>query len=175
MDGAVVSTDEAFPAEILLGESRKAKVMPGRLTADIAMYESVDAPKRYFLMFKYRANDPKVASEPDGAQEVKMFRQKQFEVFSDTAPANTAPNLLPAKFEIQGLSNAPVVAKTVQSGYKFVNPGASKERGVLAVYQNLQLSGQQKDQKANCVGPVLWWGTVKDRAEAQQICEDEKY
>ena len=105
----------------------------------------------------------------------KSMRVCWHSMFSDTAPAGTAPNLLPAKFEIQGLSTAPVVEKTVRSVYRFVNPGASAEKGVLAVYQNKQLTGQQKDQKANCVGPVLWWGTVKDRAEAQKICEEEKY
>ena len=172
MDGAVSSVDEKFPDVIDLPESRQAAVMSGRKQADIAMYESKDVtgkpePKKYFVMFKYDALDPKDAAKPDGAKEKKRFRQKPFEVFSSTNP-------LPGSFAMQGLVGGIVVKDRVASGYKFVS-GSTKEKGVLAVFQNKQVSGDnQKDKPENCVGPVVWWG-LADREAALKVCQEDKF
>ncbi len=57
--------------------------------------------------------------------------------------------------------------------YHFLT-GTIKEKGVQAVFQNKQLSGGgQKNNVANCVGPIVWWG-LGDRAEALKACQDDK-
>jgi hypothetical protein len=167
MDGAVSSTDEKFPDKLMLAESREAKPMQGRVTADVAVYESVDAPKKYFVMYKYYGMDPVDPTKPDGEKTKKVFRQKQFEVFSSSNP-------LPANFDQQGLLGAPAVRKTVSSGYRFIS-GSTREKGVLAMFQEKQVSGDnQQSKKANCVGPIIWWG-VADRDAAQKVCEEDKF
>lgn len=170
MDGAVSSVDEAFPPKIDLADSRQAKAV--RTQADIALYESLDLndkpePKKYYLMFKYDALDAKEPTKPDGDKEPKRFRQKPFEVFSSTNP-------LPASFEIQGLVGGAVVRDRVASGYRFIS-GSTIEKGVLAVFQNKQVSGDnQKDKPDNCVGPVVWWG-LADRDAALEACKEDKF
>lgn len=162
MDGAVTSVDEKFPDKIDLPESRQAKAV--KVQADIALYESVDLndkpePKKHFVMFRYKAQD--------GA-EAKVFRQKPFEVFN---AANPYPG---DALQLQGLTGGPVVKDRVASGYKFVS-GSTRERGVLAVFQNKQVTATNaKDGAANCVGPVIWWG-LKDRDAALKVCQDDKF
>ena len=161
MDGAVSSVDDTFRDKIDLPESRQGKAI--KIQADIALYESIDLndkpePKKYYVTFRYSALDP---TEP------KTFRQKPFEVF------NTANPYPGAALQMQGLTGGPAVKDRVASGYKFV-PGSKVERGVLAVYQNKQVTAANAQQgAANCVGPVLWWG-LKDRDAALKACQDDK-
>lgn len=162
MDGAVSSVDDTFRDKIDLADSRQAKAV--KIQADIALYESVDLndkpePKKYYVTFRYKALDP---------TEAKVFRQKHFEVFNSSNPYPGAA------LQMQGLTGAPAVDDRVASGYKFVS-GSTKERGVLAVFQNKQVSAANaKKGAANCVGPVLWWG-LKDRDAAVKVCQDDKF
>lgn len=162
MDGAVSSVDDTFRDKIDLAESRQAKAV--KVQADIALYESVDLndkpePKKYYVTFRYKALDP---------TEAKVFRQKPFEVFNSSNPYPGAG------LQMQGLTAAPAVDDRVASGYKFVS-GSTKDRGVLAVFQNKQVSAANaKKGAANCVGPVLWWG-LKDRDAAVKVCQDDKF
>jgi hypothetical protein len=158
--GTVSSAEQKFPAELLLPESRKAVPMAGHgATTDVAVYESVDAPKKYFLELKYYAKDP---------EEKKVFHQKFFEVFNDANP-------LPASFTAQGLLTAgAVVQKSTAASYRFIK-GTGKTKGVLAMFQNKQVSeANQRDPKANCVGPVIWWGSGISRDAAQAACEKDE-
>ncbi|MDD5302791.1 MAG: hypothetical protein PHS14_06735 [Elusimicrobia bacterium] len=166
MDGAVSSSDTAFPPKIELAESRTAKAV--KLQTDIALYESEDGPKKYFVMFRYNSLDPKVPTEPNGEKVVKPFRQKAFEVFSSSNPYPGAG------LQMQGLIGGTVVKDRVASGYRFIDK-STKERGVLAVFQNKQVSGDnQKDKADNCAGPVIWWG-LADRDAALKVCQEDKF
>lgn len=162
MDGAVSSVDEKFPDKLDLAESRQAKAV--KVQSDIALYESVDLndkpePKKHYVMFRYKAQD---------GTEAKVFRQKPFEVFN---AANPYPG---GALQMQGLTGGDVVKDRVASGYKFVS-GSTKDRGVLAVFQNKQVTATNaKDGAANCVGPVLWWG-LKDRDAALKACQEDKF
>ncbi len=162
MDGAVSSVDDTFRDKIDLADSRQAKAV--KVQADIALYESIDLndrpePKKYYVTFRYKALDP---------TEAKVFRQKHFEVFNSSNP-HPGDGL-----QMQGLTAAPAVDDRVASGYKFVS-GSTKARGVLAVFQNKQVSAANaKKGAANCVGPVLWWG-LKDRDAALKVCEEDKF
>ncbi|MCR4296916.1 MAG: hypothetical protein NUW21_15395, partial [Elusimicrobia bacterium] len=166
MDGAVSSVPEAFKPEFD-SAGWKAKLigtLPNAEMKGIALYElsdpiGKDKNKKYQLSFRYKAMDP------DGA---KVFQMKPFEVFNSASPHPGAG------LELQGLTAGPVVDDRVASGYKFVQ-GSKKERGVLAVFQNKQVSAANaKKGAANCVGPVLWWG-LKDRDAAVKVCEEDKF
>ena len=66
-----------------------------------------------------------------------------------------------------------VVRDRMASGYRFIS-GSTKEKGVLAVFQNKQVSGDnQKDKADNCVGPVAWWG-LADRDAGLKACQKDK-
>lgn len=170
MDGSVGSVDEPLKDEIALDKNMEGKAI--RKQADIVVYKSVDPigktePNQYFVMFRYDALDPKDPANPDGAKEKKTFRQKHFEVFNSSNP-------LPGSFGAQGLVGATVIKDRVASGYRFVG-GTNAERGVLAVFQEKQVSGDNvKDKPGNCVGPIIWWG-LKDREAALKICREDKF
>ena len=164
-DGSVASDDASFPPDIKLPESRKA--LPIKTQPDIVLYESDDAPKKYFIMFRYKGLTPKVPSQQDGEQVVTTFRQKQLETFnaSNPYPGNS--------LRMGGLMAGPVVKDRVASGYKFIS-GSTKEKGVMAMFQNKQVSATNaKEGEANCVGPVLWWG-LSDVA-ALKACQEDKF
>ncbi len=171
MDGSVSSVNAAFPDVIDLPESRQAKAKMTQ--TDIALYESVDLtdkkePKKYYLMFSYNALDPKDPAKPEGEKEKKVFRQKWFEVFNESNP-------YPDGLQLQGLTAASdaVVSDRVASGYRFIS-GTTKDKGVLAVFQQKQVAGaSQKNSAANCVGPVAWWGM--DRDAAMKVCKADKF
>ncbi len=170
MDGSVGSVDAPLRDEIDLDKSMKGKAI--KRQADIVVYKSVDplgkiVPNQYFVMFRYDALDPKDPAKPDGEKEKKTFRQKQFEVFNSSNP-------LPSNFGAQGLVGATVIKDRVASGYRFVG-GTNAERGVLAVFQEKQVSGENvKDKPGNCVGPIIWWG-LKDRDAALKVCQEDAF
>jgi len=146
--------------------------MAGHVKSDIALYESVDLSdareaKRYFVMFKYAALEPKDPAKPDGEKVRKIYRQNRFEVFNSLNP-------FPANgVQIQGLTTGTAVRDQLSMGYRFIS-GSSGEKGVLAVFQNKQAAGDnQRDHAANCVGPVLWWG-IADRDSALKACRDDR-
>jgi len=167
--GTVSSAEQKFPAVLELPESRRAVPMAGHgATTDSAVYESVDSPKKYFLEIKYYAMDPKDPAKPDGERVKKVFHHKFFEVFGGEA------NPLPASFTAQGLLTAgAVVNRSTAANFRFIK-GTGKEKGVLAMFQNKQVSDDnQREKAANCVGPVIWWG-LADRDAAQKACLDDK-
>jgi hypothetical protein len=174
MDGAVSSVNDAFRAEFTM-DNRTAKLLGGTPEAaeakGVALYELVDpigkdTDKRYVLSFKYKALDPKDPSKPEGAKEPKVFRQKFFEVFNKSNP-HPGDGLV-----LESLLGAAVVDDRVASGYKFV-PGSTKEKGVLAVFQNKQVSAANaKKGSANCVGAVAWWGL--SGKQALTACQEDK-
>ena len=173
MDGLKSSEDAAIPDVLPLEESRTAKTFKSE--TGITLFETVDVvpgkpePKKYYVMFRFNTMDPSVPSDPKSDKVKKVVRSKHIEVFNDANP-------LPAT----GISLAALTADTsvVQNrqdaGYRFV-PGSNRERGVYAVYQNAQLSSSaQRDVKANCAGPIIWWG-LADRAAALAACEKEAF
>ncbi len=172
MDGSVGSVDAPLLGEIDLDKSMKGKAI--RKQADIVVYESVDPtgklkPNQYFVMFRYDALEPIAPANTQGAgdTEKRTFRQKPFEVFNSSNP-------LPSNFGAQGLVGAQVIYDRVSSGYRFVN-GTNAERGVLAVFQEKQVFGDNvKDKAGNCVGPIIWWG-LKDRDAALKVCQEDKF
>jgi len=170
MDGSVGSVDSALLDGIDLDKSMKGVAI--HRTADIAIYQSKDPtgksdPNQYFVMFRYDALDPKDPAKPDGAKEKRTFRQKQFVVFDSSNP-------LPSGLGFQGLVGQTVIKDRVSSGFRFI-PGTNTERGVLAVFQEKQVSGENvKDKAANCVGPIIWWG-FKDRDAALKVCREDKF
>ncbi len=165
----VSSADEPFPSEIALPGSRLARVL--RAQADVALYESVDVlpekpePKKYFLQVKGYELSPADPAQPDGPKEKKMFRQKEFEL-------SMLPVPLPEGFDLQGLTTSPVVRDRMAMVYRRISGTTTESKGVLAAFQNKQLSGEgQKDKADNCIGPVLWWGLSRD--EALEACQDD--
>ena len=175
MDGAVSSVDDKFKPEFETLDKRMAKLIGTPANAEaknIALYATVDpigkdTDKKYFVSFRYKALDPKVATEPNGAKVANTFRQKAFEVFNSTNP-HPGDSL-----QMEGLTGTAVVDDRVASGYKWV-PGSTKEKGVLAVFQNKQVSATNAKQgAANCVGPVIWWGL--DRDAALKVCQEDKF
>ncbi|MEK7234462.1 MAG: hypothetical protein AAB268_11645 [Elusimicrobiota bacterium] len=174
MDGDVSSVDDEFRTEFETADKRKARLMGTQANAqvkNIALYETIDpigkdTEKRYFVMFRYRAHDAQVPTEPKGDKVIKTFRHKPFEVFN-------AANPYPVKgISMQGLTEGDVVLDRVASGYKFVT-GSTKNKGVLAVFQNKQVGAAGAKQGGdNCVGPVIWWGL--DRDEALKACKKDK-
>ncbi|MDP3542192.1 MAG: hypothetical protein Q8T11_06930 [Elusimicrobiota bacterium] len=167
MDGSVSSVPEKFKPEFDTADKRNAKLIGDLKDAEskgIALYEAEDpiakdTDKKYYLTFRYKAKDP---------TEAKVFQMKPFEVFNSTSPHPGASLVL------HGLADGPAVDDRVASGYKFV-PGSTKARGVLAVFQNKQVSAPNaKKGAANCVGPVLWWG-LSGRPAALKACEEDKF
>ncbi len=172
--GLVASADvdsAPFAAQITMPGSRLARRMPGQAQTDIALYESVDLadksePKQYSVTFKYYVLDPVGPASSDGEKKKTILRQKPFEVFNSTSP-------LPAGLEMQGLTGAgaAVVRDPLTAGYRFLSD-SNKERGVLALFQNKQVSGEGQKAKAdNCVGPLVWWGL--DRDAALKACRED--
>ncbi len=170
---AEVSSDDAeFKDEFAIPDGYSL-VRTGDKATDIALYQSKDPtgkkdPNKYYLMVKYVGYDPVDASKPDGEKSTKIFRQKQFEVFNEVNP-------LPSNLQMQGLvTPKPQVLVRGELSYRFIT-GTSKTKGVLAVFQNKQVSGEnQKSKAGNCVGPIVWWG-VSDRAAAMDICKNDKF
>lgn len=166
----VSSVDESFKPSIDIANSYVLK-LHGAAQKDIALYKYVDPTgkdktEKYYVSFKYRGQDTATA-DPASAKTSKIFRQKPFEAFNSDNP-------LPEGREMQGLTDAKDPIARGQLAYRFVQK-ATKSKGVLAVFQNGQLQGEgQKDAKANCVGPILWWG-VANRDEALKICQADKY
>ena len=72
---------------------------------------------------------------------------------------------------MQGLTGAkdPLIRGTLS--YRFIG-GSNDKKGLLAVFENPQLVGGegQKDAKANCMGPLVWWG-IADRDAAKSLVE----
>ncbi len=171
-EAEVSSEDAPFKDDFAIPEGYSL-VRTGDKATDIALYESKDPtgkkdPNKYYLMLKYVGYDPVDASKPDGEKTTKIFRQKQFEAFNEVNP-------LPSGLQMQGLvTPKPQVLARGELSYRFIS-GSSKARGVLAAFQNKQVSGDnQKNKAANCVGPIVWWG-VGDRAAAMDICKNDKF
>lgn len=174
MDGAVSSVDDKFKPEFETADKRMAKLIGTPANAEaksIALYATVDpigkdTDKKYYVTFRYKALDPKVSTEPNGAKVVNTFRQKAFEVFNSSNPFPGTG------LQMEGLTGTAVVDDRVASGYKFV-AGTTTEKGVLAMFQNKQVSATNAQKgAANCVGPLIWWGL--DRDEALKACQEDK-
>ncbi len=177
MDRIVSSVDEPLRAKFDIDKSMQAVAIHSNKAdiskADIAIYKTVNPTtladlNKHLVMFRYDALDLKAPPNPDGAKEKRTFRQKHFEVFN-------ASNPLPLKgLQFQGLVGQTVITNRGAAGYRFV-PGANAERGVLAVFEEKQVIGENvKDKPANCVGPIIWWG-FNDRDAALKVCKDDKY
>jgi hypothetical protein len=119
-------------------------------------------------MFRFKAKDPKTPGSTE--TETKTFRSKFRVLFDGVSP-------LPENYDMQGLSAdepsrpASIVLDRRSAVQRFV-PGSTKEKGVFAAFQT-KLTGQQKDTKANCVGPLVWWG-LSSRDAALAACEADK-
>jgi hypothetical protein len=179
MDAMKSSEDAPIPGELLLEASSKALVYKNNKTVDYALFETVDVlvgkpePKKYYLMFRFNTLDPENPAEPKGKKVKRVLRTKQIEVFNDANP-------LPANFSMAGLTAdekdrpASVVEDRVVSLTRFVD-GSNKERGVYALFQKKLLSGEgQREPKANCAGPLIWWG-LASRGAALEICEKDAF
>lgn len=160
--GLISSENAKFYDPTEWPESQKLKVI--KETAEVGFYEMEGAsPKRYFLAFRFKTIDNPGAAEAD--RKVVTMRQKPFEVFNSTNP-------LPGGYQLQGVLNGPVVQNRMKAAYRFVS-GSSASKGAIVVVQNAQLDAGQSNSKANCVGPVVYWGT--DLEGAQTACENSKY
>jgi hypothetical protein len=168
MDGDVSSENAKFEAEFETADKRKAKLV-GTVEAadakDIGLYATEDpigkdTEKRYFVIFRYRSPDPK---------DVKVFRHKPVEIFNKDNP-------YPGDgLQMDGLvkTGVPVTSRGA-AGYKFVS-GSTKDKGVLAMFQNKQVTATNAAEgAANCVGPLIWWG-LADRDAAKRVCEKDKF
>lgn len=166
----VSSMDAPFEPEFPIPNSYLLK-LEGNAQKDIALYKAVDPigkedPKKYYVSFKYKRLDT-VNADPESAKVEKIFRQKYFEVFN-------ADNPFPEKRDMQGLTDIKDAQVRGQLSYRFIS-GTNTTKGVLAVFQNAQLAGGgQKDAKANCVGPLVWWG-ISNRDAAMTVCKDDKF
>jgi len=168
-ESEVSSVDAPFEPEFNIPNSYKL-VLEGPAQKDIALYKVVDPnakdkTEKYYLSFKYLGVDTANAS-PESAKTTKIFRQKFFLVFDADAP-------LPAGRTMQGLTHAKDAIVRGQLAYRFINK-TDEKKGVFAVFQNAQLTGDQKEAKANCVGPIVWWG-VADRDAAMKVCKNDKF
>jgi hypothetical protein len=166
MDGTVVGENEKFEDFFETDDHFMAKIMAGHKSDDVAMYEATDPTgkdktKRYYLIFGYKGISPK-----DNKQAI--FRQKPFEIFNAQKP-------LPAGVTVQGLTKSGAVVKDHNlTGYHFVSK-TTKDKGVMAVFQNRSVSAENAvDKEGNCVGPIVWWGAGMDREKAQKACEEDK-
>lgn len=137
---------------------------------DIALYKAVDPTdkqknlNKYYVAFRYKGWGPKT-SDPTSPQVEKIFYQKYFEAFNESAP-------LPEGRSMKGLTKVetPLVRGTL--AYRFVG-GSGKAKGVMAAFQLAPVTGEgQKDPKANCVGPLIWWGVSEP--EAMKVCKEDK-
>lgn len=164
MDAESSTLDAAFPDRLEL-PGRETKAVERR--EDIALYESVVSdgkPKTYFVTFKYYSLDP---AKPEWEAE-GLFRQRPFEAFNAENPFPERP------LQMQGLLKAPAVRDRSAMGYRFI-PGSTKDRGALAVFQNIQVGGgKQKEPADNCVGPIVWWG-LSDRDAALKACRHNRF
>ena len=158
-----VSSDNAsFEEKFETLDKRWAKLVPGRKSEDIAMYESEDPigkdkDKKYYLMLRFK--------EAAASGDPVIFRQKAFEVFNSTSP-------LPSDLHIKGLLSAAAVKNRTAMGYGFIEK-STKDKGVLAAFQEKQSRGaNQQNAAANCVGPIAWWGVSE--ADALAACKADK-
>jgi hypothetical protein len=167
MDGDVSSVDDKFKLEFQTADLRTAKIVGDVKDAeakDIALYvtedpNGTDKINRYFVIFRYNSPDPK---------DVHVFRHRPVELFNKDNP-------YPGNVQIDGLvKQGAAVASRGAAGYKFVS-GSTKEKGVFAMFQNKQVSSENaQNGKANCVGPLVWWG-LASRDAALQVCKDGKF
>lgn len=138
---------------------------------DIVLYKATDPTgkdktEKYYLSFKYKGVDTANA-DPASAKVDKIFKQKHFEAFNDDNP-------LPGNRAMKGLTGQKDAIVRGQLVYRYIS-GTTKEKGVLAVFQNAAVSGEgQKDAKQNCIGPIVWWG-LSNRAAALKVCKDDKF
>ncbi len=164
------SMDESFKVKIVVSKSFEYHLV-GNAQTDIALYKLVDPTgkdktDKHFLSFKYKGLDTANAN-PESAKVVKIFRTNFFQTFDEGAP-------LPKERTMQGLTleKDPLVRGTL--AYRFI-AGSNEKRGVVGVFQNPQLAGEgQKDVKANCVGPIVWWG-LSNREAALKVCMEDKF
>ncbi len=176
MDRIVSSEYTAIRSTMPLAKSMKGVAIHSvGDKADIAIYQSTDPtdltgksdPNQYFVVFNYDALDPNPANLA-GPKVKRTFHQTPFEVFN-------ASNPLPLKgLQFQGLVGQTVITSRGAAGYRFIT-GSNAERGVLAVFEEKSVSGENvKDKPANCVGPIIWWG-YEDRAAALKVCQKDKF
>ncbi|MBI3288756.1 MAG: hypothetical protein HYZ74_04480 [Elusimicrobia bacterium] len=166
----VSSVDEKFPEKPVIDVSHKAELV--EKTEDIALYQSQNIPgqaaepRKYYLMYKFKEGEGKKAA---------VYRSKLIPVFGDAGVDELPP--LPDKAK-RGMAGLVIAGQAALSragvGHGFV-AGSSEAKGVLAVYQQKQVTGENvANKKANCVGPIFWWG-VGDRAAAEKICKADKF
>jgi hypothetical protein len=165
-NGFTGAPDAEFPEKFLVDGTREATLVDKQ--ADIALYHSVPTKKsdnneeKHYLMLKYKAKTD---------DSFKILRT-HFEIYSTGKDGRPKP----AELEMAGLQAVGAVLKEhTSAGWSFV-PGSDDTRGVLVITQNRNVSGENvSDKRANCAGPVLWWGIEGGRDEAQKICEADGF
>ena len=164
--GLMGSEDAEIPDSLQIDSAHTTEVF--KKQADIALFRSVpnkeasDQDEKYYLIFRYN-------TKVDGS--IKVQRTKEFEVFRPEEDLRK-----PDHFEMAALVGAADEVKDPSLAAYGRVPGSNDERGVIRITQNRNISGEGiRDKKANCAGPVLWWGITGGRKEALEICQKDRF
>lgn len=121
-----------------------------------------EKPRRYYMLVTFNNND----------QKMRTAFMNVFNIGDGTLEAPAGEN-----FEIGGLSDVKIEGDLMTSGMepRVVSPiKTDSKKGLYGMFATrASATANTKDTKANCLGPVAWWGMTK--AQALEACKNNSY